>query len=505
MKNLTLLAAILVAALVLFCPLAATARMGGGGGCGGGSSIIDPPPGAAFKDPPTMPNLSSTPGIVEVNLESKIAPVNVNGTTANLFTYNGSAPGPTIRVKRGDKLRVHFKNSLPATTAKNLLGFTKNIANLHTHGLHVSPEEPADAVHLAIPPGGTYDYEYDLAAQEPGCLNFYHGHSHGIAAEQYWAGMVGALVVEDPTPALAGYETHIMILKDISLSGSAPTPHSTMMDYMHGKEGSIIMVNDQVNPVLPIKPGQVQRWRVLNASNARFYKLSLEGHNFYVVGADGGLLDKPYQQSYVILSPGERVDLLVKASATQKNYRLLSLPYSRMGMMASSQITLLTLADKGSTLNQSLPTSVNPTAKRITMMDTGMLPKKTFTLSMRMGRGYINGYDYDVEPCMAHSMLGMYEIWEIVNNSNMDHPWHQHVNPAQIISITGGDASYRTLYTTTPAMKDTILIPKGGRVTLLMPVLDWPGMTMYHCHILEHEDIGMMGMWMIMDEEMGGM
>ncbi len=471
----------------------------GGGGMGGGGGTIDPPMGAAFADPPEMPNMSMMPDMVEVMLEPQLSQVNVNGVMANLFTYNGYAPAPTIRVKQGDMLHINFMNSLPATEEKNFLGFTKNVTNLHTHGLHVSPEEPADAAHLSIWPGESYNYEYDLMMQEPGCMTFYHGHSHGVSAEQYWGGMVGALIVEDPTTALAGYETHVMIIKDISLVGNQPAPHDSNMDYMHGLEGNTIMINGQVNPVLSIRPGQVQRWRVLNASNARFYKLSLENHSLYVIGTDGGLLDKAYPQSYVVLSPGERVDLLVKASTTRRNYRLLSLPYSRMGNMSSAQITLLTMACQGATAGDKIPSSINPDAHRLNL-NTNMFPKRTFVLSMGQGRAYINGQDFDVNPYTVHSELNTYEVWEIVNQSGMDHPFHQHVNAAQILSITGGDANYRTLYTTTPAWKDTVLVPKMGRVTMLVPVKDYPGMTMFHCHILEHEDIGMMGMWHIMGD-----
>ena len=91
-----------------------------------------------------------------------------------------------------------------------------------------------------------------------------------------------------------------MILKDIALSGADPEPYASTMDFMHGKEGNTVMVNGQVNPVLSIRPGQVQRWRVLNASNARFYMLSLEGHTLSVVGTEGGLLDRPYPQSQIL-------------------------------------------------------------------------------------------------------------------------------------------------------------------------------------------------------------
>lgn len=168
--------------------------------------------------------------------------------------------------------------------------------------------------------------------------------------------------------------------------------------------------------------------------------------------------------------------------------------------MSSAQITLLTLSDQGQAVNSTLPTTIDSNAKRLNM-DTSSLTKRTLVLSMSMGRGYINGMDFDVDPYTIMSDLGTYEVWEIINNSGMDHPFHQHVNAAQVLSISGGDSSYASLYTRIPAWKDVVNIPKWGRATILVPVMDWPGMTMFHCHIVEHEDIGMMGMWHIMGME----
>lgn len=474
-------------------------------GCSGGSSTtIDPPAGAAFKDPATMPNLSATPGVVEVNLEAKIAPVNINGTVANLMTYNGSYPAPTIKVAKGDILKVHFKNSLPFT-GYNVHGHETDATNLHTHGLHVSPSGNADNAMLRFTSGDTFDYEYNLGLHPAGNLNYYHPHSHGTTAEQVWGGMAGALEVADPNTALSGYETHTMVLKDIDLSGSAPAPHDTMDDYMNGLEGNTVMVNGQVNPVLTMKPGQVQRWRFVNASNARFYKLSLTGHNLNIIGTDGGLLDKPYAKSYMLLSPGERLDVLVKVSSTKADYKLKALPYSRGGGTATNQtVTLLTARVTGSVLTQSLPTTINSAAVR--MATPANIPTRSLTLSMDMmmggmmgggmGGAYINGIAFsDTSAYTLQSNLGGYEIWNISNMSMMDHPFHHHVNAAQVLSISGGDTAYSAFYTGVPALKDTVVVPAMGSVRLLMPVKDYGGLTMFHCHILEHEDIGMMGLW----------
>jgi FtsP/CotA-like multicopper oxidase with cupredoxin domain len=209
-------------------------------------------------------------------------------------------------------LKVRFKNSLPLTTQRNDLGFTRNVTNLHTHGWHVSPSGNADNIFLHFKPGEEYDFVYNTPLQEPGTMGWYHPHVHGLVAEQLWAGLAGALVVEDESSVLSSYETHIFVLKDIDFNGSQVEP-LTRSDYQRGKQGQTVMVNGLVNPVLSTRPGQVQRWRVLNASTSRYYRLNLDGHSMYLVGTDGGLLDRPRPLTEILLTPGERIDLLVRA------------------------------------------------------------------------------------------------------------------------------------------------------------------------------------------------
>jgi FtsP/CotA-like multicopper oxidase with cupredoxin domain len=484
----------------------------GGGGMGGGSGVIDPPVGSVLQDPVLATNTSTTPGIVDVSIEARIAQVAVNGAPASLLTYDGSFIAPTIRANPGDVVYLRFRNSLPYTTETNLLGHVKNVTNVHVHGWHVSPGTdmatglPADDVHIPVAAGGgELVYCYDLAHQRPGSIGLYHPHVHGTVAEQVWGGLVGALDVSDgPIAALAAFPARLLVLKDITLGDGEPAPYTMLGEYMHGKEGDLVMVNAQVNPYLPARPGEVVRLRVLNTSNARFYRLSLQGHALHLAGTDGGLLDKPYATSEILLSPGERIDVLVKASGTSGDYKLLSLPYARSGMMASPQITLMTLRVKGAKTSQTLPASVNPSAQRLS--DDSTLPRPRFVLSMGQGKGYVNGVSFSVASDGTltsdyhHSAVDSDEIWEIVNESGMDHPWHQHVNDAQVLAVSGGDstyAPYAQLYTRAPAFKDTVIVPKWGSVTLRLPIRDFTGMTMYHCHILEHEDIGMMGMWHI--------
>jgi FtsP/CotA-like multicopper oxidase with cupredoxin domain len=458
--------------------------------------VIDPPKGVQFRDPVEISNLSNVAGVVEVNVEAKMALVDIDGTKAELMTYNGLFPQPTIRVKRGDVLRVNFKNSLPEDLEASVLeGAERNVTNLHTHGWHVSPSGNADNILIPFSPGDDFLYEYDLSKQEAGTLSYLHPHVHKTVADQMWHGLAGsALVVKDEGDVLSGFETHILSIKDIGLNGSRVDAYS-MEDYVNGKEGDIVMVNGLVNPVLPIKPGQVQRWMIVNGSTARFYRLSLDDHDMFLVGTDGGLLDKPYPLSEILLSPGERIDLLIKADQSSGEYKFRSLPYDR-GRNVLQKITLMTLSYDSASVSEGIPSSINPGARRLDM-DISSLPRRRLELGMGVDVGHINGRVFGEDTLTVSSKLGSYEVWEIVNGGPRDHNFHQHVNPSQILSIEGGDPGYASLYTSIPAWKDTIIVPKRGRVTMLVPVLDYTGLTVFHCHLLEHEDIGMMGLWKI--------
>jgi FtsP/CotA-like multicopper oxidase with cupredoxin domain len=513
-----------------------TGTMGMGMGAMTGSAMVstgttvDPPVSGDFVDPPeadAMIEVDAMTGrrMVHVNLVAKVTPISVNGTVANLMTYNDSYPGPVIRARQNDMLKIDVTNSLPETAATNLMGHALNITNLHTHGLHVSPKEPSDYVMYKLMPGETYHHLYDLALQPAGTLNLYHPHGHGAVAEQIWAGLIGPLVIEDATDALAAFETHVLVLKDITLLNGEPAPHSTMMDFMMGKEGDVVTVNGRVNPRLAMKAGQVQRWRVMNGSNARFYRVALDEHDLYVIGTDGGLVDKPYPVSELLLSPGERADLLVVGAKTSGDFKLKALPYARMGMgmgtgtgmgmgmmgmgmgaSSSQTLTLMTVTYSGEqTPAQALPASVNPAAMVVDPASVTIAAERTMTLSMMMMNVAINGQNFDVDPYTITSTVNTWEKWTIQNASMMDHPFHQHVNAGQVLSITGGNTSYATLHTSIPAWKDTVIVPAMGSITILMPIMDFDGMSMFHCHILEHEDLGMLGLWDVGGTGTGGM
>ena len=483
-------------------------------------SVELPSGGAAFVEPGELRFSTATDGVREAQLSVSATHVTVAEERVELLTYNGRYPGPLIRLRPGDRLRLVLRNDLPPGD-RNLLGVARGVTNLHTHGLHVSPSDPADNTMRHVLPGESWTYTYDLARHPPGTMAWYHPHVHGLVAEQLWAGLAGPLIVEDAGDTLGRFETHTLVLKDFSFSGRQPSPYASPMDFMMGKVGPVITVNGLVAPVLSARPGQVQRWRVLNASTSRFYRLSLERHILHVVGSDGGLLDRPYPMDTLLLAPGERVDLLVKAADDTGSYRLMTLPHARgsaMGGMMGGALgdsgmvgggmmdqtlpasPMLTLRVRGAAQGDVLPSEVDPQARRA-LPDLSSAVRRRFVLGMHMGRASINGQDFDGAPLVVRSRLAgdrpTWEVWTIANPTGMDHPWHQHTNHAQVLAVSGGDRTYADLYTTAPAWKDTVIVPRGGSVTQLVRVADWRGEAMVHCHIVEHEDIGMLGVWQI--------
>ena len=249
-----------------------------------------------------------------------------------------------------------------------------------------------------------------------------------------------------------------------------------MMDYMHGKEGNTVMVNGQVNPVLPIRPGQVQRWRIVNASNARFYKLSLEGHTLYVVGTEGGLLDKPYPVSSLLLSPGRaRGHAGQGETRPRRTTASCRCPTAAAGGSIGQQVTLLTLADQGSRVKrQAIPSVINPAAARINPADR-QRPSDS-TLSMGQGRATSTAFPFEMlsdgtmRSAEIHSSLG--HLRDLGDRQPERHgpplPPARQPLPGPFHHAAATPA-YASLYTTAPAWKDVVLIPKMGSARILVP------------------------------------
>ena len=446
---------------------------------------------AVLRSPVNSPRLiHSQDGLLELDLEASYRPVKLGNRQAYLLCYNGQVPAPCLEAKAGDTVRIHFANNLAEPT------------NLHYHGLHVTPSGNADNVFLSIDPNEKLTYEFTIPQNHPAGTFWYHPHRHGYVAEQLFAGLAGMFIVRgelDEIPEVKAAKEEIIILKDFALDDRGyllpPDRHQVMMN---GREGELLTVNGRANFPLSIASGGLLRLRLLNASPSRFYRLKLENHPFYLIATDGGAIANPVELSELLLTPGERAEVLIKGDSEPGQYRLLNLPYERggMGMMggmmmegqaANETQTLATLSYKGSMAALPLPDKLLPVE---TLPESPVT--KRLELSMKMGLGKMaftfNNKVYQPERIDTQVKLNTIEDWEIVNveTDGMEHPFHLHVNPFQVVSRNGKPEPYQ-------AWKDTILVGSGETVRIRIPFRDFAGKTVYHCHILDHEDLGMMG------------
>lgn len=415
---------------------------------------------------------------IDVDLEARQKWTSVGGRSAYLHTFNGQVPGPLIQAKPSTRIRIRFRNNLPEGT------------NLHYHGLHIPPGGNADNVFLHVPPGEEFLYEFDLPVDHPGGTFWYHPHLHGSAARQVSRGLAGVFVVRselDQIPEIAAAPEFVLVLQDFALNANGLPTEPAMMERVTGREGDLITVSGLLQPSIPIQRSGWTRLRILNASSSRFYRLRLEEHSFQIISSDGGLLRSPEEVEEVLLVPGERVEVMIHGNRPEGRYRFLSLPYERsagMGMAMgprAQQLLLATVDYQGQAATSwNLPTTLadveglpEPSGQRIFQLGTGM----GMTLT-------INGQTFLPDRIDTRVQLDAVEDWEILNLTTMDHPMHIHTNAFQVIGPDGLPQR---------ALKDVVNVPANGRVRLRIRFRDFAGTTVYHCHILDHEDLGMMG------------
>ncbi|MCY1159822.1 MAG: copper oxidase [Citricoccus sp.] len=441
--------------------------------------------------------LTGRDGILDVTLDASPASVQVGGRRAELQAFNGSLPGPTLRVRPGDTIRATMTNGLGIPT------------NLHVHGLHVSPQGNGDNPFVSIAPGESFDYEFVLPADHPPGTYWYHPHRHGHVADQVAAGLYGAIVVEDPDSVPVSRE-RVLVVSDLTLDGSGNLAEVSPMEQMMGREGETVLVNGQVRPRATAAPGERELWRVVNACPSRYLRLSLDGQDLRLFGRDVGRLPAPVGVTEVVLAPGNRVELLV--DTREGTSTLVAAPVDRGGMDGmmggtvpgdgpgnDEPIELLTLGVTGAPAGEVGPVPAGPPLRDL--RSAPVAARRTLDFAMGMGgRGgmggmggsgsmmsfTIDGRAFDGGRTDQHVRIGTVEEWVLTNSSPMDHPMHLHVWPMQIVEDGGRDLGE-------PVWQDVVNIPAFGRVTVRVAFEDFGGRTVYHCHVLDHEDLGMMG------------
>jgi FtsP/CotA-like multicopper oxidase with cupredoxin domain len=438
------------------------------------------PPKDGNSNPPVLVNISKLPKTVEVNITAAVTTLSLQpGVTSEVFAYNGRVPGPTLDVREGDHVIVHFRNNLPEPTT------------IHWHGIHLPFESDGSPFH-PIAPGGTHDYAFTARLGTAGTY-WYHPHPDQRTGYAIGKGLFGGIIVraaDDPLPAMP--EKLIILsdnrfLKDGAIDFPDSHSHHGGLDEENGREGPILFVNGHLMPTISIRSGEVQRWRVVNASAGRIYRIALSGHTLLHIGSDGGLFEKPVEVKEILLTTGERVELLVRGTGAPGTKSVLqNLPYDRYAPQTRPRdwdttrdlLTLQTTDEAPVT-----PVAIPATLRKIPALDS---TKATAVRTVVFSQGLINGKTMDMSRVDVSTRVGATEIWEIENVVGMDHPFHLHGFQFQVLERDGVPEPYRS-------WKDMLNIPKHTSARIIVRYDDYPGKWMFHCHILDHEDHGMMG------------
>jgi FtsP/CotA-like multicopper oxidase with cupredoxin domain len=436
-------------------------------------------------------------GVLETTLDVGYAYHDIGGYRLHMRTYEGSMPGPTLRVQPGDVLRITLTNSLPPNSdvapVDMELPHHFNTTNFHSHGMHVSPEGISDNIFREMEPGGSYDIEIAVPHDHPRGTYWYHPHHHGSADVQISSGMAGALVVEGDfadVPEIAPARERILVLNEV------------IFDYLRGIEQydtvwpeavpRFLSVNGQREPIIRMRPGEVQRWRVVMAAHENNFRLALDGHDLRVIAYDGIPAPRIDTSPDLVVAPGQRVDLLIQAG--QPGSYLLHAIANDQGY-PSPVGPLAHVVIEGDPLPMELPSAL-PGPPLATVHDAEITGKRTLTLSA-IEPEFPPAANYQefaflvddrlFDPTRVDQLvrLDAVEEWLIVNEHDNDHVFHIHTNPFQLTQINGAALDQ-------PVWRDTVIVPRNGSVTFRSRFLDFTGKYVLHCHMMNHEELGMM-------------
>ena len=399
--------------------------------------------------------------------------------TIQAWGFNQSVPGPVLRAKQGDTMIIKVNNELDEPTV------------VHWHGIRLPASmDGTGEVQKPIQPGDSFIYRFEV----PDAGTFWY-HSHQNETQQMERGMYGALIVEDDSKIVTDAERVLMIddmklLKDHSFKkGSFIERWKERHD---GREGDTLLINGRENYLIEMHEGQRERWRIINASSARYVRIYLGGKQFTLVGTDGGLIEGPMDITEMLLTPGERIDIIVGPFLNGELFYIESLPYNRMTFLKAKHNAFATVRVKEAKPSiasvPSLLREITPLADNNAVVTRRV--KFSVGPSWRHGINFlING---DLHTNDAPVYVNELQIWEVSNTSLMDHPFHLHGFFFQVVEENGKSPKYK-------AWKDTYNLKPKTKIKIAWIPDNRPGRWMYHCHILEHHEAGMMAHFDVMD------
>ncbi len=427
--------------------------------------------------PPVLESEEDRRGISIYNLTVQTGEVAFFGDKVTpTLGFNGDYLGPTIRVKKGQKVSIKVNNTLNEPTT------------VHWHGLHI-PGEFDGGPHQIVQPGEIWNPVFTVN-QEAATL-WYHPHVMGTTAEQVYRGLAGMFIIDDDNsanlniPNEYGVDDIPLIIQDRRFYDDGTFAYRpSRSDIMHGLIGNTITINGSVKPYLEV-PDSLVRFRILNGSNSSLYRISLsDGSAFNQIATDGGFLEKAVELEYKVLSPGERAEIIV-------DFTKLKELFLKVEIYNGRDFEALKFIVKNNSVpsNKTIPNKLNTIVK---IPESEADITRRFIMQTGMGSFFINGKKMDMSRIDEIVKLGDTEIWEIYNRPmgmmQIPHSFHIHDVQFQILDRNGVPPS--------PAeagWKDTVLLWPGETVRFITKFEDYTGLYMYHCHFLEHEDDGMMG------------
>lgn len=411
-----------------------------------------------WNEPPVRKSIN---GVLNVNLTASNTKTMIGGKESAVPVYNNKYIGDTWEVKGGDKINVKLTNDLSQPT------------NLHFHGSHVSPKGHSDNVLLAINSGKTFAYEYNLPANHPPGMYWYHPHFHPDVENQVLGGMLGAIKVRgavDELEGIKGVSERVMVLT--TQDGSNPN-------------APVRLVNGMNTPTMYLRPGQTVRLQIVNASADDFFNLAIQGYSLHIISRDGNTLDRVQSVGSEHMAPGQRIEILF----TPTSYGTIPVKslYLDQGFAKYTETTFMNFRVQGFPM---LPTQLPKTLLPYEDLRTAKIDN-TRTLTFSEGGTDTNptflldGKEVDMDRVDQVITLGTTEEWRLLNKSSEMHPFHIHINPFQVISINGEPVDLH-------GYRDTVGVPANGEVVIRTRYKDFDGKFVLHCHILFHEDHGMM-------------
>jgi FtsP/CotA-like multicopper oxidase with cupredoxin domain len=391
------------------------------------------------------------------------------GRSTRAWGFAGQIPGPTIEAHVGDVVEVRLTNALPEPTA------------IHWHGLRIpAAMDGTEMVQRPVEPGQTFTYRFKV----PDAGTFWY-HPHVNETVQLERGLYGPFIVRGEVEPELDAE-RVLVFDDVQLDRKGQIkPPGWWLESHNGREGSTRLVNGKQEPELTIAAGQIERWRIVNAASARYIRLSIGGRPFRILGTDGGLIPGPVTVTDVLLAPADRIDIAVGPFDEGEALDIDSLKYSRGKFGIPKRERFATL-----TVGRAAPSRavIPDTLRQIDRLVTGpVTPTREvqlgWKLSLEHGIAFVINKEshHRAEP----TRIGELQVWDIVNKSPVDHPFHLHGFFFQVLDVNGKPPAFLS-------WEDTVNIPAMGRVRIAWLPDDRPGEWMYHCHILEHHAAGMM-------------